>query len=93
MRKTNLNSEQTVDNDRPEECLGNFVMGECSADIKCRHGHKTRLFNIGRGHYIACDECKTYIFVGANLMSNWRQESKDIWQDNYDSVEGYEFIE
>ncbi len=42
---------------------------------------------------VACDKCRTYIFVGANLMSCWRQESKDIWQANYDSLKGYEFIE
>jgi hypothetical protein len=93
MRKTNLNSEQTVVNDTPEKHVGNFVMGECFADIKCRHGHPTRLFNIGRGHYVACDKCRMYIFVGANLISSWREENEYIWQANYDSVEGYEFVE
>lgn len=71
----------------------NFIIGKCFFDIKCCYGHETRLFNIGRGHYIACDKCRTYIFVGANLMSSWRDESKDIWQANYESVKGYEFIE
>ena len=80
-------------NDAPEKCLGNFVLGEFFGDVKCRHGHETRLFNIGRGHYVACDKCRTYIFVGANLMSCWRQENIDIWQANYDSVKGYKFIE
>jgi len=93
MTKTNFNNRQAVGIDRAEKRLGNFLLGECFADIKCRHGHKTRPFNISRGHYIACDECKTYIFVGANLMSSWREENKDIWQANYESVEGYEFIE
>ena len=69
-------------NDTSEKCLGNFVLGDFFGDIKCRHGHETRMFNIGRGHYIACDKCRTYIFVGSNLMSCWRQENKDIWQDN-----------
>jgi hypothetical protein len=72
--------------------VGNFTMGDCFADVTCRFGHKTRLFNIGRGHYIACDECKSYIFVGSNLMSSWRRENEDIWQKNYDSVKGYKFI-
>ena len=70
----------------------NFVIGDFFADVRCRFSHKTRLFNIGRGHFIACDKCKTYIFVGSNLMSCWRQESRDIWQSNYDSVKGYKFI-
>jgi len=77
----------------PEKCVGNFVLGECFADIKCRHGHETRLFNIGRGHFVACDECRTYIHVGSNLMSSWRQEDEVVWRRNNDSVEGYELVE
>jgi hypothetical protein len=76
-----------------EKLFGNFILGDFFGDIKCRHGHETRMFNIGRGHYFACDKCRTYIFVGSNLISTWRQENKDIWQANYDSVEGYKFIE
>jgi len=72
--------------------VGNFDTGECFADVRCRFGHKTRLFNIGRGHYIACDECRTYIFVGSNLTNCWRQENKEIWQKNYNSVKGYKLI-
>jgi len=77
----------------PERCAGNFVLGECFADVKCRLGHETRLFNIGRGHFVACDRCRTYLHVGSNLMSNWRQESEAIWQRNNDSVKGYELVE
>ena len=80
-------------NGASQERLGNFVLGDFFGDIKCRHGHETRLFNIGRGHYVACDKCRTYIFVGSNLMSSWRQENEDIWQANYDSVKGYKLIE
>lgn len=75
-----------------EKSRGNFLLGEFFGDVTCRYGHPTRLFNIGRGHYVACDKCRTYIFVGSNLMSCWRQENKDIWQANYDSVKGYEFL-
>ena len=73
-------------------CTGTII-GDFFADVICRHGHKIRLFNIGRGHYVACDECKTYIYVGSNLISCWRQENKDIWQANYDNVKDYEFVE
>jgi len=76
-----------------ERCVGDFVLGECFADVKCRHGHETRLFNIGRGHFVACDTCRTYIHVGSNLMSNWRQEDEEVWQRNNDSVEAYELVE
>jgi len=81
------------DKDLSSRALGNFDLGICFCDVKCRYGHEVRLFNIGRGHYVACDCCRTYIFVGANLMSGWRRENKDIWQKNFDSVKGYQFIE
>jgi hypothetical protein len=68
---------------------GNFDLGTFFGDVKCVYWQETRLFNIGRGHYVACDECRTYLFVGSNLMSNWRQENRDVWQRNYDSINGY----
>ena len=72
---------------------GNFDLGTFFGDVKCIHGHETRLFNIGRGHYVACDKCRSYVFVGSNLMSCWRQENKDIWQNNYESIKGYKEVE
>ena len=75
------------------ETKGNFDMGAFFGDVTCIHGHKTRLFNIGRGHYVACDKCRSYISVGANLMSFWRQENKDMWQKNHDSIKDYKQVE
>ena len=72
---------------------GNFDLGQCWCDVTCLHSHQTRLFNIGRGHYVACDECRTYMFVGSNLMSSWRQEDKATWQMNLDSIAGYTEVE
>lgn len=77
----------------PDNAAGNFLLGECFCDVRCRHGHEIRRFNIGRGHFVACDRCRTFTFEGSNLMSGWRTESEDIWLANSKSVEGYEFIE
>ena len=76
-----------------EKMRGNFYFGVFFGDVRCLFGHEVRLFNIGRCHYVACDSCRTYIFVGSNLMSNWRQENEDIWQKNFESKKGYRFIE
>jgi len=73
--------------------IGNFLLGGFFGDVKCRHGHETRLFNIGRGHFVACDGCRTFMLVGSNLMGNWRQETEDVWQANSDSVQGYELLD
>ena len=72
---------------------GNFLMGDFFGDVRCRYGHPIRGFNIGRGHFVACDGCRTYTMVGSNLMSSWRQETEVIWRQNSESVAGYEFIE
>jgi len=68
---------------------GNFDLGTFFGDVKCVYGHETWLFNIGRGHFVACDTCRTYIHVGSNLMSNWRQENREVWLRNRDSIRGY----
>ena len=77
----------------PLDDTGNFILGDCFSDVRCRHGHAIRLFNIARAHYAACDICRSYTFLGSNLTGGWRNENKDIWQKNYDSVMGYRFIE
>ncbi|MHC4639348.1 MAG: hypothetical protein ACYTBV_17875 [Planctomycetota bacterium] len=69
-----------------------FVFGDFFAEVKCRFGHKVRMFNIDRGHFVACDKCRAYTFVGSKLMSNWQEEDDDTWQKNQDSIKGYKFI-
>lgn len=80
-------------NSTSKKMSGNFYFGEFFADVRCIFGHEVRLFNIGRGHFFACDKCRTYILVGSNLMSSWREETEGIWRKNSDSVNGYKFIE
>ena len=72
--------------------VGNFELGECFCDVRCRFGHETRLFNIGRGHYVACDKCRRFVFVGSNLMGSWRDEDRAVWEENCRSIEGYEEV-
>jgi hypothetical protein len=81
------------DEAQSEEIRGNFVMGTCFGDVRCIHGHPVRLFNIRRGHGVACDKCRTYIFVGLNLMSSWRSETENTWRADDESVWGYRCIE
>ena len=76
-----------------EKMRGNFYFGVFFGDVRCLFGHDVRMFNIGKCHYVACDDCRTYILVGANLLSNWRRENKDIWWKNFESKKGYKFIE
>ena len=78
---------------RTADIRGNFAMGTWFGEVKCVHGHPVRLFNIGRGHWVACDTCRTFIHVGSNLMSCWRQENAGIWESNRQSIEGYREVE
>ena len=71
---------------------GNFVIGSCWCDLSCSLGHKVRIINIERGHFGVCDECKTYIFLGSNLTSSWRNEDKDIWEKNKKELKNYNMV-
>ena len=71
---------------------GNFNMGTWFGEVRCVHGHPVRLFNIGRSHFVACDTCRSFIHVGSNLMSNWRQENDAVWEENRRSIDGYEEV-
>lgn len=75
-----------------ESTAANFDMGECFCDVRCVHGHATRMLNIGREHYVACDSCRTCVHVGSNLTSAWRQENRAVWGANRQSVKGYEKV-
>jgi len=72
---------------------GNFDMGTFFGEVICVHGHPVRLFNVHRHHIVTCDMCSTYIHVGSNLMSCWRQENSDVWEQNRRSIEGYRLID
>ncbi|MFC1765393.1 hypothetical protein ACFL6U_25395 [Planctomycetota bacterium] len=76
-----------------DNTAGNFILGQWFGEVRCLHGHKTRLFNIGRDHFVACDNCRSFLHVGSNLMSDWRDEDSSLWQRNRESIEGYEYIE
>jgi hypothetical protein len=78
---------------RTTPIIGNFDMGECFADVQCIRGHPTRLLNIGRDHFVACDTCRTCVHVGSNLMSGWRQENESIWRQNEKRLVGYALLE
>ena len=88
-----MKADESVRDIKQGAFAGNFDLGECFCDVKCRFGHETRLFNIGRGHYVACDTCRTFVFVGSNLLSSWRLENEDVWRRNSRSIEGYEEVE
>ena len=91
-RGVSMKTDESVQDVRHGAIVGNFDLGECFCDVKCRFGHETRLFNIGRGHYVACDTCRTFVFVGSNLLSSWRLENEDVWKSNCQSIEGYEEV-
>ena len=78
--------EQSDEAHQSEDIRGNFAVGVCFGEVRCVHGHPVRLFNIRRGHWVACDRCRTYIYVGSNLMSSWRSETEAIWRANDESI-------
>ena len=68
-----------------------MVQDACAAIERHYFGEVT-VFNISRGHWVACDECGTCMFIGSNLWSSWRSETEVVWRKNHASVEGYECV-
>jgi hypothetical protein len=76
-----------------EVTVGSLVFGDWAGDVRCRHGHEVRLFNIGRGHWAVCDTCRKYVLIGPNLWSSWRSENEAVWRANHESTRGYRKVE
>lgn len=55
--------------------------------------HENYYLNIGRGHWMVCDECKIKWFIGANLFSSWREENKGTWRANAKRIKDYQEID
>ncbi len=55
--------------------------------------HKNYFLNIGRGHWMVCDECKITWYIGANLFSSWRYQNQAIWSVNAEKVKKYREID
>ena len=45
--------------------------------------------NVGRGHWMYCNKHRTCWFIGANLMSSWRDETEDDWRRNWERIADY----
>jgi hypothetical protein len=54
--------------------------------------HENYYLNISRGHWMVCDECKIRWFIGANLFSSWRNQTKTTWKKNFIKIKDYEKI-
>jgi len=59
----------------------------------CLHQeHENYNMNIGRGHWMVCDQCKITWFIGSNLFSSWRLESKETWIANSEHIKDYRHL-
>ena len=53
----------------------------------CPVCHKTDGYiNIGRSHWFLCEEHKTKWWIGANLFSSWKYETREEQRANYDRL-------
>jgi hypothetical protein len=52
-------------------------------------GHRNYYLNLGRAHWMVCDECKIKWFVGENLFSSWRSQTEDMWMRNWEHIKWY----
>ena len=54
--------------------------------------HMNRHLNIGRGHWMVCDECRLKWLVGSNLFSSWREEDEKTWRGNSKRIGKYKEV-
>ena len=52
-------------------------------------GHENYYLNLGRAHWMVCDECKIKWLVGENLFSSWRTEDRETWRQNFERLNRY----
>ena len=62
--------------------------GHCSVSE-----HDNFCLNIGRAHWMVCDECRIKWFIGENLFSSWRRQNQMIWNENSERLKEYETVE
>ena len=46
----------------------------------------TQYFNIGKGNYGTCTPCKIYWNFGHNILSSWRDETREQQEAIYNEV-------
>ena len=61
------------------------VCPECGRPGLCR--------NVGRAHWLACDEHRIAWCIGSNLFSGWREEDEGVWAKNADLLRGYRTVD
>jgi hypothetical protein len=56
----------------------------------CPHmEHDNHYLNIGRDHWMVCDECRLKWHIGENLFSSWRTQTEAEWQANAEQIKDY----
>lgn len=71
-----------------KEILVDEYFGGCPECGKS-HGY----FNIGRTHFFHCDDHKTMWPIGCNLFSSWKNETDEIWRENWKKFAKYREVD
>jgi hypothetical protein len=48
----------------------------------CPECGRSEYVNVGRDHFLVCEEHKKSHCFGANLFSDWRDETEEVWEQN-----------
>ncbi len=72
------------DNTQAQPALPDGYFGGCP---KC--GRWDEYLNVGRAHWHVCHKHRTKYWFGENLMSDWRTQSPEEWQENAATLAGF----
>ena len=56
-------------------------------------GNSDGYLNVGRNHWMTCDEHRTTWPIGANLFSSWHDETEADWQRNEAKLKTYRVVD
>jgi hypothetical protein len=85
-----MTSDTCIDSDKAEKPRAKEpdYFGGCPECLG-NDGH----MNVRSNHWCVCDKHKTKWCAGANLFSDWQEESDQIWEDNTRVLDGSRKVE
>jgi hypothetical protein len=63
--------------------------GECPQCHSVGNGFR----NYGKHNWVTCERCRVGWYVGYNLFSTWKQETKEDWERNGEYLSGFKLID
>jgi hypothetical protein len=86
MSTDNVSAATSGDNSKDTIFVNDYFGG-------CPECGDANYLNVGKTHFICCEEHKMRDCIGENLFSSWKDETEEVWDRNRRLLEGYTDVE